>query len=303
VLDAQEEHSASASPGRGRPRRRLGRVDPRRTNALAGAAVWLAALATLAILVFILAYVLWQGLPHVTWEFLTGTPMSMGRTGGIGPMIVSTVALSFLSVLIAMPVGVATAIYLTEYTREGTLTRIIRFGTEALAGVPSIIFGLFGFVFFVIYLGFGWSLLSGALTLAVMILPTIVRTSEEAILTVPRAYREVSYSLGASRWQMVTTVVLPGALPGIATGVVLGLGRTVGETAAVILTAGAALHMPTSLFSPARSMAVHFYILAREGISDASAWGTGAVLLITILFTNVVINRLLMRAMKRRAAR
>lgn len=285
------------------PSRRLGRVDPRRTDALASGVVWLAALATLAILVFIIVYVLWQGLPRVTWEFLTGTPTSMGRTGGIGPMIVSTVALSFLSVLIAFPVGVATAIYLTEYTREGALTRIIRFGTEALAGVPSIIFGLFGFVFFVIYLGFGWSLLSGALTLAVMILPTIVRTSEEAILTVPKAYREVSYSLGASRWQMVTTVVLPAALPGIATGVVLGLGRTVGETAAVILTAGAALHMPTSLFSPARSMAVHFYVLAREGISDANAWATGAVLLVTILFTNVVINRLLMRAMKRQAAR
>lgn len=283
--------------------RRPGRLDPRHTDALAGGLVWLAALATLAILVFIIVYVLWQGLPNVTWEFLTGSPTSMGRTGGIWPMIVSTVALSFLSVLIAMPVGVATAIYLTEYTREGALTRIIRFGTEALAGVPSIIFGLFGFVFFVIYLGFGWSLLSGALTLALMILPTIVRTSEEAILTVPNAYREVSYSLGASRWQMVTTVVLPAALPGIATGVVLGLGRTVGETAAVILTAGAALHVPTSLFSPARSMAVHFYVLAREGISDANAWGTGAVLLITILFTNVIINRLLLRVMKRRAAR
>lgn len=285
---------------RARARRALG---PRRSGALAAGVVWLSALATLAVLIFIIAYVLWQGLPQVSWDFLTGTPTSMGRTGGIGPMIVSTVALSFLSVLIAMPVGVATAIYLTEYTREGTLTRVIRFGTEALAGVPSIIFGLFGFVFFVIYLGFGWSVLSGALTLAIMILPTIVRTSEEAILTVPRAYREVSLSLGATRWQMVTTVVLPSALPGIVTGVVLGLGRTVGETAAVILTAGAALHLPTSIFSPARSMAVHFYILAREGISDATAWGTGAVLLLSILFINVVINRSLMYLMHRRARR
>ena len=211
--------------------------------------------------------------------------------------------LGLLSVSLATPVGVATAIFLTEYTREGLLTRVVRTGTEALAGVPSIIFGLFGFVFFVIYLGMGWSVLSGSLTLAIMILPTIVRTAEEAILTVPRPYREVSYSLGATRWQMVTTVVLPAALPGIVTGVVLGLGRTVGETAAVILTAGAALHMPNSLFSPARTMAVHFYILAREGISDPMAWATGSVLVVTILAINVVINRLSTRLVRRRARR
>lgn len=279
------------------------RVSPKVTNTLAAAVVWVAALATLAILMFIIVYVLWQGLPEISWSFLTGSSASMGRAGGIAPMIVSTALLSLLSILIATPIGVATAIYLTEYTREGRVTRAIRFGTEALAAVPSIIFGLFGFVFFVIYLGLGWSVLSGSLTLAIMILPTIVRTAEEAILTVPRSYREVSYSLGASRWQMVTTVVLPGALPGIATGVVLGLGRTVGETAAVILTAGAALHVPTSLLSPARSMAVHFYILAREGISDSMAWGTGAVLVILILLINVVINRLVIRAVQRQVAR
>ncbi len=283
------------------PKRR--QMDPRLSGRLAAALVWTAALGTLAILIFIIVYVLWQGLPQLSWTFLTGSPTDMGRAGGIWPMIVSTGALSLLSILVATPIGVATAIYLTEYTREGTVTRIIRFGTEALAAVPSIIFGLFGFVFFVIYLGLGWSVLSGALTLAIMILPTIVRTSEEAILTVPNAYREVSFSLGASRWQMVTTVVLPAALPGIATGVVLGLGRTVGETAAVILTAGAALHTPTSIFSPARSMAVHFYILAREGISDATAWGTGAVLVIAILLTNVVISRIIAGLVRRQVAR
>lgn len=270
---------------------------------MAAGLVWLAALTTLAALVFIVVYVLWQGLPYVSLEFLSGEPTNMGRSGGIGPMIVSTLMLSLLSVAVATPIGVATAVFLTEYTREGPLTRVVRVGTEALAGVPSIIFGLFGFVFFVIYLGMGWSVLSGSLTLAIMILPTIVRTAEEAILTVPRPYREVSYSLGATRWQMVTTVVLPGALPGIVTGIVLGLGRTVGETAAVILTAGAALHMPTGLFSPARTMAVHFYILAREGISDSMAWATGSVLVVTILAINVVINRLSSRLVRRRARR
>lgn len=283
--------------------RRGVRVDPRKTGAVARVVIWAAALLTLAILAFIIAYVLWQGVPYLSLRFLVGQPTDMGRAGGIGPMIVSTVLLSLLSLLIATPVGVATAIYLTEYTREGWLTRLIRFGTEALAAVPSIIFGLFGFVFFVIYLGLGWSLLSGSLTLAIMILPTIVRTAEEAILAVPRPYREVSFSLGATRWQMVTTVVLPGALPGIVTGIVLGLGRTVGETAAVILTAGSALHMPTSVFSPARSMAVHFFIMAREGISDSMAWATGAVLLIAILLINVIISRLVVGLVRRRVAR
>jgi phosphate transport system permease protein len=278
-------------------------IGPKQTGKIAAAIVWMAAILTLLLLAFILVYVLWNGLPQLSLSFLFGNPTNMGRSGGIWPMIVSTAFLSVLSVLIATPVGVATAIYLTEYTREGRLTRIIRFGTEALAGIPSIIFGLFGFVFFVIYLGLGWSVLSGALTLSIMILPTIVRTAEEAILTVPRPYREVSFSLGATRWQVVTTVVLPGALPGIVTGIILGLGRTVGETAAVILTAGSALHMPHSLFSPARTMAVHFYILAREGISDANAWGTGAVLLISILLINVLINQAVQRLASRRMVR
>lgn len=279
------------------------RIDPKHTGAVAAGVVWAAALLTVAALVFIVVYVLWQGLPYVNWAFLTGTPTSMGRAGGIGPMIVSTFLLSFLSISVATPVGVATAVFLTEYTREGWLTRIVRTGTEALAGVPSIIFGLFGFVFFVIYLGMGWSVLSGSLTLAIMVLPTIVRTAEEAILTVPRPYREVSYSLGATRWQMVTSVVLPNALPGIVTGIVLALGRTVGETAAVILTAGAALHLPHSIFSPARTMAVHFYILAREGISDPMAWATGSVLVVLVLVINVVINQLSSRLIRQRSRR
>jgi phosphate transport system permease protein len=281
--------------------RRLRRLNPRTVDRLVGGLIWAAAVATLLILLFVIVYVSANGFPRLSWGFLTGKPQNMGRAGGIWPMIVSTAAISAMAVLVATPVGVATAIYLTEYTRESLLTRAIRFGTEALAGIPSIIFGLFGFVFFVVYLGLGWSLLSGALTLSLMILPTIVRTSEEAILTVPRAYREVSFSLGASRWQMVTTVVLPGALPGITTGVVLGLGRTVSETAAVILTAGSALHLPRSIFAPGRTMAVHFYILAREGLSDNMAWATGAVLLLSILLINVVINRALVALVRRRA--
>jgi len=261
--------------------------------------VWGAALLTLAVLFLIIAHILIEGLPYVTPEFLLGSPRHMGREGGILPTIIGTAALTAVAILIATPLGVGTAIYLTEYTREGRLTRFIRFGTESLAGVPSIIFGLFGFVFFVIALGLGWSILSGGLTLAAMILPTIIRTSEEAIRAVPKVYRDVSFSLGATRWQTVTRAVLPTALPGIATGVILGVGRSVGETAAVILTAGSSLHVPTSLFSPTRTMAVHFYILAREGISLEMAYATGAVLILAVLAINVLANE----ALRRLAAR
>lgn len=269
------------------------------SQSLARAIVWSSAVTTLAVLFLVIAHVLTEGLQHVTPEFLLGSPRQMGREGGILPTIVGTIELTIVAIVIATPLGVGTAIYLTEYTREGRLTRLIRFGTESLAGVPSIIFGLFGFVFFVITLGMGWSILSGGLTLAAMILPTIIRTSEEAIRSVPRVYRDVSFSLGATRWQTVTRAVLPTALPGITTGVILGVGRSVGETAAVILTAGSALRMPTSLFSPTRTMAVHFYILAREGISLEMAYATGAVLVLSVLAVNVVANAVLRRVTAR----
>ncbi|MHB9092261.1 MAG: phosphate ABC transporter permease PstA, partial [Chloroflexota bacterium] len=210
-----------------------------------------------------------------------------------------TVFLTVVAIAIAAPLGVGTAVYLTEYTRESRATQIIRFGTESLAGVPSIIFGLFGFAFFVIFLQLGWSILSGGLTLAAMILPTIIRTSEEAIRSVPGSYRQVSFALGASRWQTVVNVVLPAALPGIVTGVILSIGRSVGETAAVILTAGSSLRVPTSLFSPARTMSVHFYILAREGISLEMAYGTGALLIISVLGVNLAANWLINRFVKK----
>ena len=177
------------------------------------------------------------------------------------------------------------------------MTRIIRFSSGALAAIPSIVFGLFGFIFFVIRLKLGWSIFSGGLTLAVMILPTIIRTSEEAIRAVRPMYREVSYSLGGTKWQTIVGAVAPSALPGIATGVILAIGRCVAETAAVILTAGSSLRMPTSLFSPSRTMAVHFYILAREGISMDRAYGTAALLIILILAINVAANILVNRLM------
>ncbi len=254
---------------------------------------------TLTILFFIIGYITAKGVPTLTPEFLFGMPERMGKEGGILPTIVATIYLALLAIVIATPLGVGTAVYLTEYTRESALTRIIRFGADALAGVPSIIFGLFGFILFVIYLKMGWSILAGSLTLAVMILPTIIRTSEEAIRTVPYAYREVSYSLGGTKSQTILNVVLPNALPGILTGIILGLGRSVAETAAVIFTAGSSLRMPRSIFDPARTMAVHFYILAREGISMPRAYGTALLLIISILVINAFAYILLFRLTRR----
>jgi phosphate transport system permease protein len=262
--------------------------------------IWIAALSTIAVMILILIQILGEGLPILHFRFFSDSPKNMGREGGILSIIIGTMAITNVALLIAMPLGVGTAIFLREYTRESRVSRIIRFGTDCLAGVPSIIFGLFGFVFFVIYLNMGWSILSGGLTLAAMILPTIISTAEEAIMTIPYSYREVSYSLGGTKWQTVTRTILPSALPGIFTGVILGVGRSIGETAAVILTAGSSLVMPTSLFSPIRTMSVHFYILAREGISMEMAYGTGAALILVVLLINTVANLLLNRYIRHR---
>ena len=261
--------------------------------------LWTFTSVTVFILIFIILYILIKGLPVISAKFLITNPTDMGKGGGIFSTIIGTITLTFGALLIATPLGVGTAVYLTEYTRENKFTRIVKFGSECLAGIPSIIFGLFGFILFVIKLQFGWSILSGSLTLAFMLLPTIIRTSEEAIKSVPYIHREVSYSLGSTKWQTVTRVVLPSAVPGIMTGIVLSIGRSVGETAAVIFTAGSVLRIPTSLFSSSRTMAVHFYILAREGISMPNAYGTAAILIITILIINIVAYLLMNRFIKK----
>ena len=264
------------------------RVAPRIVQATAVAVLGGGTLLTLAILVFVIVFVLGKGLPVVGWSFLFDSPQEMGKAGGIFPTLVGTLLLPLTAIAIALPAGVGTAVYLTEYTTENRATRIIRFGTDCLAGIPSIIFGLFGFIFFVTLLKMGWCILSGGLTLAIMVLPTIIRTSEEALRAVPHSYREVGYSLGATRWETVIKVVLPNALPGIVTGVMLSIGRCIGETAVVIFTAGVSLRLPESLFDSVRTMAVHFYILAREGISNENAYGTAAVLILSVLLVNMI---------------
>jgi len=273
------------------------KIKPRTSEKIAKALIWSAALFVMLILIAIIIYILIKGLPIINWQFITDIPRSMGRSGGISSTIVGTLLITAVAVVIAAPFGIGTAFYLVEYTHENIITRIIRFSAESLAGIPSIVYGLFGFIFFVIYLDLGWSVLSGGLTLAFMILPTIIRTAEEAIRAVPLAYREVSFSLGATKWQTIIKAVFPSAIQGIVNGVILSVGRCVAETAAVILTAGSALRMPASLFSPTRTMAVHFYILAREGISMENAYGTAALLIILIFFINVIANAMVNRFM------
>jgi len=258
-------------------------------------------LLVLAALAAILLHVLTRGFKALSLAFLLESPRRAGREGGILDPVVATGYVSALALLLAVPVGVGSAIYLSEYARRGPLVGIARFGIDALAGIPSIIFGLFGLSFFVIGLGLGWSVLSGALTLTLMLLPTIVRISEEAIRAVPRPYREGSLALGATRWQTIHLVVLPNAAPGILTGVILSIGRAAGETAAVILTAGSALGVPLTPLDPARTLSVHLYVLATEGLSESRAYGTAAVLILGILAVNIAIAMLSRRLKPGRA--
>lgn len=237
-------------------------------------------------LIFILYDIFSHGLPHVTLSFLTEPPRNLGREGGIFPAIIGTFYLILGSIAIALPLGIGAAIYLVEYTKENRLTRLIRTATDLLNGTPSIVFGLFGFTFLVIFLGFGISLLAGVITLALMVLPTIIRTTEEALRSVPESIREGSYALGATRWQTVRRVVLPPAVPGIITGSILSIGRAAGETAPIMFTAVVFMQrrLPDSLLDPVMALPYHLFVLATTvpGARD-NQYATAVVLLILVI--------------------
>lgn len=274
----------------------------KRNQWIAFSLLTLATVFTIVILLAILFYVMSQGLEMISWEFLTENPRNMGSEGGIYPAILGTVYLVGVTLLIATPIGVGTAIYLNEYTREGPFKKTIRFTTEALAGIPSIVFGLFGFVFFVIllepYTG-GWSILSGSLTGVIMILPVIIRASEEALRNVPDALREGSLALGTTRWYTIKKTVLPIAIPGILSSIILSIGRVVGETAAFLLTLGGSLLLPRTLFDGSRTLSLHLYMVAMETGNMDMALGTGAVLIILVLIINFTASFLFKRLVKR----
>lgn len=278
-------------------------VSPKNAQNIMKIVFWLSGIVTILILLVIIGYILLKGLPVINLEFLFAEPIDSGRAGGIFPMIVSSAYVTLIALLVATPLGVGAAIYLAEYAGESRIVRAIRFGAETLSSIPSIIFGLFGLAFFVVYLGMGWSVLSGGLTLALMALPTILAASEVSIESVNKSYSEGSLALGATKWQTVWRVVVPAALPGITTGVILGMGRAVAEAAAILYTVGAALTIPISLLDPARPLPLHLYIMATEGISLDNAYGTAAVLVILILIITVVTNTLVDRYIKKMMGR
>ena len=257
--------------------------------------IYLCAAVSVCLLLGIMGYVLYRGLPSITWEFLTTVPSALKGTFGIFANIFNTVYMIVLTLLIVTPIGIGSAIYLTEYAKGGKLVRMIEFTTETLSGIPSIIYGLFGMVFFGVVCGLGFSILTGALTLAIMILPIITRTTQEALKTVPESYRSGALGMGATKWYMIRTIILPSAMPGIVTGVILGIGRIVGESAALLFTAGSVNMMPKlagmGIFEHALksggTLTIQMY-LSMTKADYASAFGIALVLLIVVLGINLL---------------
>lgn len=251
-------------------------------------AVWASALLTAGVVIFLIGYILVQGVPNLTlpglfaWEFTAENQSMM-------PAIINTVIMTVLTLLLAVPVGVFAAIYLVEYSKKGNrLVKLIRVTAETLSGIPSIVYGLFGYIVFVITLGWSYTLLSGVITLAIMILPLIIRTTEEALMAVPDSFREGSFGLGAGKLRTVFRIVLPSAVPGVLSGIILAIGRIVGESAALIFTAGTNPAIPGSLFSSASTLSVHLYTLLTEGLYTRQAYATAVVLLVMVIFINAL---------------
>lgn len=244
-----------------------------------------AAMVTVGVLLFLIGYILVKGIPNIKpelfeWEYNTDNVSMM-------PAMINTLYMTGLTLLMAVPVGIFSAIYLVEYAKRGNkLVNIVRVTTETLQGIPSIVFGLFGYLMFCIGLKWGYTLLAGAITLAIMVLPVIMRTTEEALLSVPDSYREGSFGLGAGRLRTVFKIVLPSAMPGIFSGIILAIGRIVGETAALIFTAGTVATAATGLFDSTRTLAVHMYCLLSEGLYMEQAYATAVILLVMVLLIN-----------------
>lgn len=249
--------------------------------------VMLAAVLTFAVLIFLLAYILIHGLPYLRPSLFSLSYSS--ENASLMPALANTVIMTFLSLLIAVPFGTFSAIFLVEYAKRGNkFVEVIRLTTETLQGIPSIVYGLFGMLFFVTTCGWGFSILAGAFTLSIMVLPLIMRSTEEALKAVPDSYREGSFGLGAGKLRTVFRVVLPSAIPGILAGVILAIGRIVGETAALIYTAGTVADFPKNVMSSGRTLAVHMYNLASEGLYMDQAYATAVILLVLVVAINTL---------------
>lgn len=266
---------------------KAGRISKDTSNKVMLGVFRAAAYITTLVLVAIIAYVVINGLPHISPDFIFGWPEGVNAEGGIWPTIVSTIYVTALAMLICTPIAVLAAVYLAEYAKQGRLVNIIRYAADALASVPSIVMGLFGYALFIEAMGLGLSMLSAAMSLALLMLPIVMRTTEEAIRAVPRYIRWGAYGLGATKWQVVSKIVLPSAFGRIATGIVLAIGRAIGETAVVLYTMGQAINMPITPLDSGRPMTVHLYLLANDGINMNAAYGTALLLMIIILAFNL----------------
>ncbi|MFQ9934420.1 MAG: phosphate ABC transporter permease PstA [Lachnospiraceae bacterium] len=251
--------------------------------------VKLAAFITVGVLASLIIYILIMGIPNLTPDLFAWKYTS--DNGSVTPAIINTLIMVVLTLIMAVPIGIGSAIYMVEYAKKGNkLVKVVRITTETLSGIPSIVYGLFGYLCFCVALNLNYSLLAGALTLAIMVLPSIMRTTEEALISVPDSFREGSFGLGAGKLRTVFKVVLPSAIPGILAGVILAIGRIVGETAALIFTAGTVAKVPESVFGSGRTIAVHMYQLFNEGLSMEKGYGTGVVLLVLVLLINGLSN-------------
>lgn len=249
--------------------------------------VYLCAFLTLGVLIFMLLYILVKGIPFLTPSLIELTYTS--ENCSVFPAIVNTLLMILLALLIACPLGIGSAIYLVEYSKKGNrFVKLVRLTTETLTGIPSIVYGLFGMLLFVGALHWGYSLMAGSFTVAIMILPVIMRTTEEALLSVPDSFREGSFGLGAGKLRTVFKIVLPSAIPGILSGIILATGRVVGETAALIYTAGTVAQIPLGVFGSGRTLAVHMYVLSSEGLHTGQAFGTAVVLLVMVVAINLL---------------
>lgn len=264
-----------------------GRINKDLSNKIMLGVFRAAAYITTLVLLAIIAYVVINGLPHISLDFIFGWPQGVNAEGGIWPTIVSTIYVTALAMLICTPVAVLAAVYLAEYAKQGKIVDIIRYAADALASVPSIVMGLFGYALFVEAMGLGLSMVSAALALALLMLPIVMRTTEEAIRAVPRYIRWGAYGLGATKWQVVSKIVLPSAFGRIATGIVLAIGRAIGETAVVLYTMGQAINLPISPLDSGRPMTVHLYLLANDGINMNAVYGTALLLMAIILTFNL----------------
>ena len=264
-----------------------GRINKDLSNKIMLGVFRAAAYITTLVLLAIIAYVVINGLPHISLDFIFGWPQGVNAEGGIWPTIVSTIYVTALAMLICTPVAVLAAVYLAEYAKQGKIVDIIRYAADALASVPSIVMGLFGYALFVEAMGLGLSMVSAALALALLMLPIVMRTTEEAIRAVPRYIRWGAYGLGATKWQVVSKIVLPSAFGRIATGIVLAIGRAIGETAVVLYTMGQAINLPIWPLDSDRPMTVHLYLLANDGINMNAAYGTALLLMAIILAFNL----------------